>query len=305
MLDIGHSNRIPNKQLRPILMQPIDGHGVRRGVALWTNDARAMMLDLLRRSFGLALLALLAAACGTAPRGSDEAADVPDPAARDSALAVLDGLDEAPFRAAFERLPELPHRRFQRTSQRDAEGHLRAVARRTFRFAPGNGLALVASDTSGAFDYGYLAAFADADDAEPAAPTELLDALLPEDPAYLAARTRSAFRYRLRPDTVLWQRPARVVEIRAAPGEGDGQNIRRARLYLDAETGALVALSLSRRGRALFFGETTDLYAGLRPAEGGTWLPHQTHVRTRLDGPLRPPQRLETLTAYYAFAPPP
>lgn len=259
-----------------------------------------MTLPLLRRSLCIGLLALLAGACGTAPRGSEDVA-VPDPAARDSALAVLDGLDEAPFRTAFERLPERPHARYQRTAQRDAEGHLQAMIRRTFGYTPGRGLALLAADTSGAFDYGYLAGFADADATEPAAPGELLDALLPEDPAYLAARTRSAFRYRLRPDTVLWQRPARVVEIRAAPGEGDGQNIRGARLYLDAETGALVALALSRRGRALFFSETTDLFASLRPAPDGTWRPHLTHVRTRLDGPLRPPQRLETVTTYYAF----
>lgn len=245
------------------------------------------------------LLALLPGCTADAP---PVPAEVPpaDAEATAEALAVLREADLGAVREAFARLPETPHTRYVRTTQRDDAGALLAAWARTMRFATGTEApTVVRVDSAGRFDFGYLGGFVEAS-AGTGTRADLPAYLLPEDPAYLAPRSRESFRYALHPDTVLWGRPAHVVEVTARPGTGDEQPIRRARLYVDRDAGVVVALVLERRSTAFFFREDSRLYAALRPARGG-WHPFLTRFDTRLRMPFRPPQRFRTVTAYYAF----
>ncbi|MDX1548513.1 MAG: hypothetical protein R3247_16060 [Rhodothermales bacterium] len=253
-----------------------------------------------RSALRLLPLLLCLAACG--PEAAPPEALPQDLAVRDTVLAVLGRIDDRAFREAFSRLDAVPHTRHIRTTQLDASGRRLAGLERVVRHEDG-AHRLLHADTLGAFAFGYLGSFVDADPGTPAPAADWLDALLPEDPAYLAPRNRDAFVYRFRPDTVVAGMPVQAVEIRARAGEGDDQPIRRARLYLDEDAGRLVAFSLHRSNRAFFARETTAVFAAVRPGDGGSWRPHVTRVRTRIDGPFRAPHRFQTASAFYAFGP--
>lgn len=253
-----------------------------------------------RSALPLLPLLLCLAACG--PETAPPEAMPQDLAVRDTVLAVLGRVDDRTFREAFTRLAAVPHTRHIRTTQLDASGRSIAGLERVIRHEDG-AHRLLHADTLGAFAFGYLDPFVDADPGTPAPAADWLDALLPQDPAYLAPRNRDAFTYRFRPDSVVAGVPVRVIEIRARAGEGDDQPIRRARLYLGRDADRLVAFSLHRSNRAFFVRETTAVFAAVRPGDGAPWRPHVTRVRTWIDGPFRDPDRFLTASAFYAFGP--
>lgn len=234
----------------------------------------------------LVLLALLAlAACSEAP---------PEPAApaaeADAALALLLAADRAPLDAAFERLEGLAYRLTSHFEQFDEDGRVVATYEETAEVAPGGARTLVRTDSSGALEAG--------DWGEPIANPVAL--LLPEEPPYLGPRGPATFIFSLEADTALGGRRVRVVTVEPRPGEGDGQALRHARLYLEAESGAVVGVRWRRTMESILFEEHSDFGVMLRPGPGG-WLPQEARFETSVRAPLTAPRRFRLTRTYDGF----
>ena len=158
----------------------------------------------------------------------------------------------------------------------------------------------LSADSAGRFDYGYFSRFVSENVADQI-PEDLTRYIVPEDPAYLSERNRDAYVYRFLPDTLMWDMVARVVEIRARPAEGDGQNIRRVRLYIDRSSQTLIAMFVERIDLAMWFREESRFYVHIRPAPSGRWVPYNTRFESRISVPFRPTQLFRTVSTYYNF----
>ena len=220
---------------------------------------------------------------------------------RKRALQALDSLRQDALRGAFEALDTLGHTRHVRTEQMNADGTVEAFEERVLCHTAAGRLRVLRSDSSGTFDFGALQRFTDTQAGAPT--TDLMQQVLPEKPAFLSQRNRYAFQYRLLADTTLESGPAHVVAVRARPDAGgDKQTVRRARLYLDADSHQLMALQLYRKRNSLLFDEATHLYVRVRPApnrtEAAAWIPAETRFETRFDMPLRPARHFRSTTSY-------
>ncbi len=270
-------------------------------------------MNLARRLFALMLPGLLLlAACRTpAEAPSTPASEIAqdayqqDPEERDAVLAALAAMKQDAFRNAFATLPRFRYTRYTRTDQYDAARQRTAFSEQVARIDLRDGqraYTILQADSAGAFDSGALGGFVTANPDERDAAT-LPEYVLLDDPPYLAPRNRDAFLFRFLPDTVFWDAATQVIEVQARPGEGDGQSIRRTRLYLDQATNELVAAYLERSENTLFFNEDSRFYLRLRPAPGGGWVPFHARFNTRLHLPLRAPRQLRTVSTYYLYEP--
>lgn len=249
----------------------------------------------------LFLLIPLLAACGgpdPAPLSPDEAA------ARDSALALLSAADTAPLADAFERLDAFRYRVVMQTEQL---GEATPTARWTIvaeitPTADGPRTDIVDSDSTGTFDYGGFSALTSDASESPLASENPAPLVLPEDPAYLDPRGREAYTFGFAPDTVLGGQPVQIVTVDAREGEED-QALRRARLYLHRDSGALVGVRLERRTESLVFGERSDATIMLQPGPAGGWLPHHTRVEAAVDALFADSRRFRITRRYDAFEP--
>lgn len=223
-----------------------------------------------------------------------------DEAVRDSILAILSKVGPAPFAEAFDALPDHAYNRYIRTEQFDDDEYIVAFRERTVRYegpADQRRFTLLTADSSGTYDFGFFRQFVSTN-VEEQDPGDLTPYLFPEDPSYLAPENYDAFLYRFRPDTLMRDVTASVIEVRARPVEGDGINIRRAYYYFDKETGRLIAFQLARIDLALFFREESLFFVHLQQASDGNWLPYNTRFETRIIMPFKPPQRFRTVSTY-------
>ncbi len=245
--------------------------------------------------------------CGDAPNraGSSpvsEAALSQSRAERDTVLARLSTLKQDAFRSAFARLAGHDYTRYARTEQFDQEGFLVAYVEREVRHERGGGARIERQDSLGTFDFGLFKRVVSAR-ANSLGPVDLIPLLLPEDPAYLLPRNWEQYRYRQRPDTLLWDRTARVIDIRALPVLADGQNIRYVRYYIDRETNELMAIYLERTALSLLFREESRFYLHLQRLPGGDWLPYNTRLHTRIKTLFATPRQFRTVATYYEVGP--
>ena len=205
-------------------------------------------------------------------------------------------IDEGSLRTAFGGLRGATLTRYHRMEQFDGEGRRIAFKERTIRSTDGE-LQVTASDSSGEFDFGYLARFV-SPPGEPTSLEELPDNVLPDDPAYASARNVEAFRYELVSDTTLHGRRVRLVRIAARPGPGDGQSIRRAELFLEQESDRLVGVQIDRTDSALWFREESSLFVSVDRLPSGRWVPEQARFETRITVPFRPEQTFRSVIRY-------
>lgn len=268
----------------------------------------------IRYLFAVAVLLCLVALGGCA----EEAPEVPGqpfyptsanpfqqtPAERDSVVALLQAVDQEPFREAFARLDAKAFTRYTRVEQFDDEDFLVAYEEHVLRHLTREGertFTVLDTDSAGTFNFGYFSSFV-SENVEMQDPPDLTAHLLPEDPPYLSARNREAYVYRLLPDTLMWDHMAQVIEVRARPVEGDGQNIRLVRLYVDRDTDALIGVYMERIDLALLFREESRFYAHVRPFAPGEWVPYNTRFETIIRVPFRPAQLFRTVSTYYDYS---
>ncbi|MEX0746403.1 MAG: hypothetical protein WD275_00290 [Rhodothermales bacterium] len=219
---------------------------------------------------------------------------------RDSLFTFLESIDQETFTRAFSRLSDRSYTRYTRTEQFDEEDYLIAFEERVLRHGEGK-VDLVEHDSAGTFDYGYFSRFV-SETGDTYDPTDLARHIVPDDPAYMSARNREAYVYRSLSDTLMWDMVARVIEVRARPEEGDGQNIRRVRLYIERGSNKLIAMYVERIDLALWFREESRFYVHVRPTSAGEWVPYNTRFETLIRVPFRSAQRFRTVSTYFSFA---
>ena len=237
----------------------------------------------------LALVLLLAVAACVEPAPPSPTAAAP----ADSIFALLRDADPATLEEAFTRLQtRTPYTVLTTTEQIGEDGAPVASHSVTLRVTP-RGTEVLATDSSGAFEFGGFERFADRRNGGGANPASLV---LPTDPAYLDPQGREAFSFEAIGDTLIGDRRVRIVAVRARPGEGDDQPLRAARLYLDA-AGAIVGAHVERRQESVLFGETSARTLFLRPSPGG-WLPDRLTVVSEIRAPLTAPRRFRLSERY-------
>ncbi|RMF60810.1 MAG: hypothetical protein D6746_06370 [Bacteroidetes bacterium] len=244
----------------------------------------------------LALLAVLALVAGCSPGTPLPPPPTDDPTA-DSAFVLLSSMQRTRLDTAFARLAAYDFTRLDRVVERDARG-LRIAFDETIvaSDAPASPLR---HDHAGTFSRGPFGGWLGGSTTAP--PPDPVPYLLDTEPAFLTPRYRDAFTYRLLPDTLLWGRLARVVEVAARPGTE--QRLRAARLYLEAETNELIGLRVRREDPALLFRERSRYVLTLRPAGGPDWLPHLFRYHTALVPLFGAPRHFERLVVHYALRP--
>ncbi len=224
------------------------------------------------------------------------------PAERDTALAWLDRFDDSAFRTAFGTLNGYAYTRYVRTEQFNKQDAIIAYEQSELRYDAGSTTPDVLDDErAGEFDYGMFHSF-ESQAVEDLYNPDLTDYVLPTDPAYLSPRYQENFQFRMRSDTLMYDRQARVIEVRAIPRLGDGQNIRKVRYYLDRRTDNLIALYLERIDLTMLYREESTFFVHIRPAEDGTWVPFNTRFESRVRTPFNQPQKFRTVSTFYDYA---
>lgn len=246
------------------------------------------------RPLVLALAALLAT-CRPAPPPADLPPE--DPAARAEALALLEAASPTTLEAAFDRLRGRPHGLLERLEQLDAAE--RVTAHRTRRrVVEGGTPRTLEAEQDGTFDFGLFGRFVSMDDLDRLPENPVPFVLADDPPPYLTPAGREAYAFGLAPDTTLGGRTVRVVTVTARPGEGDGQPLRAARLYVEAASGALVGVRLDRRVATPLYGEVSRLELLLRPDPSGDWLPERTVYAVALRAALTGTRRFRLIRQY-------
>mgnify|MGYP006280850261 CR=1 FL=1 len=225
-------------------------------------------------------------------------------AERSKALDRLEAMQQDTLRTAFSRLADFSFTRYVRTAQFAPDGRRTAFAERVDRYVRTDGLQrrTLRRDSTGTFSFDAFDQFAPTP--TDSLPRNLPSYLISDEPAYIAPRTREAYRYRTYADTLMPGTPVHVVEVRAQPDErGHEVGIRHARLYIDPASQQLVGLYLVRAERAALFREDSRFFVSLRPGPDGGWLPFVTRFHARVDVPMRDPQEFRTVSTFYDYTP--
>ncbi|MEM6783870.1 MAG: hypothetical protein AAF624_09075 [Bacteroidota bacterium] len=231
----------------------------------------------MRLTAPLLVLLLLAAGC------RDEVPP-PPPDDRAAALPLLERLDRAALDSTFAELGRRPYRLTTETAQLDSLGTVLGQRTEVLRMVTGASPEVIRVDSTGAFDFGGFARYADADRtvARLASP---LGRILPDEPSYLTPRGQESYAYALRDTTVAGQRLT-LVDVAVRPGFDD-RRLRRVRFAVDDEEGrALIrAAHLVRTDRSVLFDADLDLAFRLAPDSTGAWLPSTVAFTNRIDAP--------------------
>lgn len=226
---------------------------------------------------------------------------------RDSALAVLTAMRRTAFDSAFARLGAYAVTRYARTEQLSPAGTTTAVRSYEIRYRSGaDDGTIQRRDSAGTFRDGGLFGRAAPDRNPTGPPPDVAAQMLPDQPAYIEPRTREAFRYALRADSLRDGVPVHVMTVRPRSSDtGDEQGVRYARLLIHRPSRQLIGLALVRDDHVLLFGEDSRLSLRLRREPDGTWLPHVARVRASVHVPFREPRQFRTVSAFYAYEPSP
>lgn len=230
-----------------------------------------------------------------------------DAAARDSVVTILAGLDTTGIRSAFDRLEDLDYTRYIRTEQFDEEDYLVAYTEHVVRVGRDSdgeqAVEIQQADSGGAFDFGFFKRFVSAN-LESVDPVDLVPHVIPDDPDYLNPRMQDSYLFSERGDTLLWNRTARIIEVRARPGYADGLSIRRARYYIEPETDRLLAMGLERIDLALLFREESSFFVHVHPvsvAGERPLLPWNTRFESTIRTPFRDAYTVRTVSTFRDF----
>jgi len=224
---------------------------------------------------------------------------------RDSALAVLTSMRRTAFDSAFATAGRYGVTRYARTEQLSPSGTTTAVRSHVVEYAPGDGPGtLRRQDSSGTFRRGGLFGWAAPSRSPAGRPPNVAGQVLSDQPAYVEPRTREAFRYALRADTLGRGIPVYLIEATARDrGTGRDQGVRHVRLVLDRASRQLIGLTMVRADDVLLFRENSRFHIRLRraPEEEDEWVPHVTRSRASVRVPFRAPRQFRTVSAFYHY----
>ncbi|WP_157621393.1 hypothetical protein [Salisaeta longa] len=223
-------------------------------------------------------------------------------AERTRALDVLNGMQRTAFASAVGRLKATTFVKRTTTEALTPAGSLQARRYRVVRVPPSGAPAVLERRTTGSFDAGWLATWAPGDTSKGVVPT-WATIVLSDEPPFLARRTRTAFRFGLRPDT-LYNRPVQVVVARPdTTTDGHEQTVRYARLVIDRASSELIGATIVRARSSLLFSEDSAATLQLQPQAAGRWVPAEAALAVIVDIPFRSPQRYHTHTTFDLRAP--
>jgi hypothetical protein len=222
---------------------------------------------------------------------------------RDSALAVLSSMRRAAFDSAFASLHDYGVTRSVRTEQMTPSGTIAALRSYTLRYpSSAERGTILKRDSAGTFRDGGLLGWSAPSRSPRERPANVAAQTLSDEPAFVEPRTREAYRYALRTDSLQDGTPVYLIDATARDrGTGRDQSVRYVRLVLDRETRTLIGLTMVRAGRVLLFEEDSRMYVRLQRAPDGRWVPHVTRVRAVVDVPFRTPRQFRTVSAYYGY----
>jgi len=221
-------------------------------------------------------------------------------AERDSIITFIESVSQDAIRASFEELNAYSYRRYLRTEQFDDEDFLIAFTEQLVDVsvgAEGRTSSVTRADSGGAFDFGFFNQFVSENVDDPN-PVDLVPYLIKEDPSYLNPKNIEKYSFRMMGDTLMWDRSAMIIEIRARPDLVDGLNVRKVRYYVDRMTNELVAVYLERIDLGLLFREESTFFMHIRPAEGDIMVPYNTRFTTLIRTPFRGAYKIRTVSTY-------
>lgn len=223
--------------------------------------------------------------------------------ARDSVLVVLEAVDMAPFLSSFDLLSDYAYQRYIRTEQFDEEDFVLAFDEFQLR-TEGTGSArrtqIDRADSAGSFDFGFFNRFV-SENVESVDPVDLVPFVLPDELGYDNPRNVDRYEFGFLPDSLMWDRLAQVIEIRARPELADGLNIRKIRYYIDTSTSELIGVYLERIDLGLLFREESTFYVDVRRTSEEEYLPNNTRFESMIKTPFRTGYRIRTVSTFTDF----
>lgn len=223
----------------------------------------------------------------------------------DEAFTLMGSMKEDAIRESYRKLREYNYTRYTRTEQRDIEEAIIAFEERTMRYELDEGVRYLyvdEADSTGTFDFGLFNQFVSSNTGSND-PPDMTRFVLPREPAYKDQRNQEAYQYRMRPDTLMGNIVARIIDIRAVPDLGDGQNVRRVRLFVDRSSLQLIGIYIERIDLAMLFREESQFYLDVRQTDEREWVPNNTRFKTNIKVPFNPDQTFSTVSTFYDFVP--
>lgn len=223
-----------------------------------------------------------------------------DRALQDSILTELSIVDHSSFQSAFGQLSNYAYQRYVRTEQYDEEDFLIALDEYRIRIEGPDGertTTVERTDSAGAFDFGFFNRFV-SENVESVDPVDLVPYVLPDELGYTNPRNTDRYSFRILPDTLMWDRLARVIEVRARRDMADGLNIRVIRQFIDRDTNLLVGVYLERIDLGLLFREESNFYVDLKRIDDGAFLPNNTRFESTIKMPFRGTYKIRTVSTY-------
>jgi hypothetical protein len=228
-----------------------------------------------------------------APVGPGEKAN------RDNILAFLEEIGQEAMTGSFANLESFSYRRYLRTEQYDGDDFLLAFTEHIIETDGDPGArrsSVTQADSGGAFDFGFFNQFVSENVDDPD-PVDLVPYLLEDNPSYLSPRNLDKYTFRANRDTLMWDRSARIIEVRARPDLADGENIRKVRYYVDRNSNQLVAMYLERIDLGLLFREESAFYMHVQLVDG-MYVPYNTRFQTLISTPFKGSYRIRTVSTY-------
>ncbi len=207
-----------------------------------------------------------------------------DSTAEATLFARLQSIDTTPLRDAIAALEDTPFRATVSVKQATREGQVDGIEKIDIGFSPPNSLEVYSRNIEDSFQFGVLHPFASGSSVE--VPRMSASHLLPDDPAYLAPRSREAYTYIQGRDTMLLGQIHQVIEVAAKPGAGDAQPIRRVRYFVEPQSNTLSAFYLIHHQKAFLFYERSQHFVQFNPARAQA-LPDSIHLQTVIKTPFR------------------
>lgn len=219
---------------------------------------------------------------------------------RDSIIAVLETVSQDAIRTAFSKLENYSYQRYLRTEQYDVEDFSVAYKEHwvSVNATPDGPQSTIArADSGGTFNFGFFKRFV-SENVNTADPVDLVPFVLEDEPIYLNPKNLDKYTFRAQGDTLMWDREARIIEVRAKPDVADGLNIRKVRYYVERESNELVAMYLERIDLGMLFREESTFYMHILPVSGGVMLPYNTRFETMIRTPFKSSYRIRTVSTY-------